>query len=263
MMRLARPSLSAAVLLGAALLAAAAAADEGCRFESLGEGRVSAVIDARTLRLDDAREVRLAGVEVVTPAAIATLRSLAEGQAVTLHGADDAPDRYGRQGAFVYLRSSGTSLQAALLAQGVLLASGTVAPGGCAAELAAAEADARTARRGVWGDRGVTKNAESSGDILAGIGQFTVVEGRVVSVREAGATVYLNFGRRWTRDFAVTIPKRALPAFEAAGVGAKALENRRVRIRGWVDARGGPRIEAVRAGQIELIDRERDSGRIP
>ena len=35
----------------------------GCAFEVQGEGRVSAVIDARSFRLDDGREVRLAGIE--------------------------------------------------------------------------------------------------------------------------------------------------------------------------------------------------------
>src|SRR4051794_22249848 len=52
------------------LLIAAAATDSanaaGCRFENQGEGHVSAVIDSRTFRLDDGREVRLAGIETLT-----------------------------------------------------------------------------------------------------------------------------------------------------------------------------------------------------
>jgi hypothetical protein len=42
-------------------------------------------------------------------------------------------------------------------------------------------------------------------------------------------------------------------ALEAAGTVPKSLENRRIRIRGWVEARGGPRIEVLRVGQIELL----------
>src|SRR5258708_34160817 len=34
-----------------------------CNFEAQGEGRVAAVIDARSFRLDDGREVRLSGIE--------------------------------------------------------------------------------------------------------------------------------------------------------------------------------------------------------
>jgi hypothetical protein len=81
-----------------------------------------------------------------------------------------------------------------------------------------------------------------------------VVEGKVLSVRQAGATTYVNFGRNWTQDFAVTISKRMIGAFEATGVSAKSLENRRIRVRGVVEARGGPRIELLRVGQIEVLD---------
>ncbi len=49
------------------MLNAAPAIAAGCAFESQGEGRVAAVIDARTFRLDDGREVRLAGIEPATP----------------------------------------------------------------------------------------------------------------------------------------------------------------------------------------------------
>jgi hypothetical protein len=44
-----------------------------------------------------------------------------------------------------------------------------------------------------------------------------------------------------------------LGAFEAAGIALKSLENRRIRVRGWVEARGGPRIEVLKVGQIELV----------
>ena len=80
-----------------------------------------------------------------------------------------------------------------------------------------------------------------------------LVEGKVLSVRQAGATTYLNFGRNWTRDFAVTIPRRALANLAATGLEPKALENKRIRVRGFVEARTGPRIEVLQAGQIELI----------
>ena len=80
-----------------------------------------------------------------------------------------------------------------------------------------------------------------------------MVEGKVLSVRQAGATTYLNFGRNWTRDFAVTISRRMVAAFEAAGLSPKSLENRRIRVRGFVEARGGPRIEVLRVGQVEVL----------
>jgi hypothetical protein len=109
--------------------------------------------------------------------------------------------------------------------------------------LFATEAQARAAKKATWASPSAIKNAESSDDILTGIGRFTVVEGRVLSVRQAGATTYLNFGRNWTRDFAVTISRRMMPAIESAGLVPKSLESRRIRVRGWVEAHGGPRID--------------------
>ena len=259
------------ILLAAAVDPAIAA---GCWFAPQGEGRVTEIIDARSFRLEDGRDVILAGIEPVTASdantdgktdekpdekinakanRMAALSSSAAGPAVTRRGGDDTPDRYGRQPAFVFLDSSETSLQAELLAQGAALVAATVTDKECAAALAAAEAAARAAKQGIWAYPTVIKNTESPGDILAGIGRFTLVEGKVLSVRQAGATTYLNFGRNWTRDFAVTIPKRMIPVFEGAGIMLKSLENRRIRVRGWIESHGGPRIEALRVGQIELL----------
>ena len=236
--------------------AASPADAAGCGFEPQGEGRVAEILDARSFRLADGREVRLAGIEpVATEKANRTsaLSAIIAGREVTLSGEDDAPDRYGRQPAFVFLDGSETPVQGLLLAQGEALVSATVTNKDCALILTAAEAAARQAKQGTWASPAAIKNAESPGDILAGIGRFTVVEGKVLSVRQAGATTYLNFGRNWTRDFAVTISRRMVPAVEAAGIVLKSLENRRIRVRGWVEARGGPRIDVLRVGQIELL----------
>jgi endonuclease YncB( thermonuclease family) len=233
-----------------AVSAATSASAAGCSFEPQGEGRIAAIIDARTFRMEDGREVRLAGIEAASGGA-AALAALV-GRPVALHGETDMPDRYGRQPAFAFVDRAARPLQRMLLEQGEALASGAVADKACAAELAEAEAVARQANRGLWAQRAAIKNAESGDDILTRIGLFTVVEGKVLSVRQAGAVTYINFGRRWTRDFAATIPRRAMAAIEAAGISVKALENKRIRVRGFVESRQGPRIELLRVGQIEM-----------
>jgi hypothetical protein len=81
-----------------------------------------------------------------------------------------------------------------------------------------------------------------------------VVEGKVLSVRESGGTIYVNFGRRWSEDFTVTTLKRNERTFEAAGLPLKKLAGRRVRIRGTVEERGGPWIEVIHPGQIEIAE---------
>jgi endonuclease YncB( thermonuclease family) len=248
-------TISALALAGVVTPAAAWAAP--CAFEVQGEGRVTDVTDARSFRLQDGRDVRLAGIDAAfAPEAAERQRALTvilAGREVRLRGGDDTPDRYGRQTAFVWALPDETLVQQQLLTEGEAIVSTDVSDRECAAALLAAEASAREAKRGIWADPAVIKNAESPGDILAGIGRMMLVEGKVLSVRQAGATTYLNFGRNWTRDFAVTIPRRALAGLAAAGLEPKALEYKRIRVRGVVEARTGPRIEVVRAGQIELL----------
>ncbi len=248
-----RTALPAALAMLAPISAALAAP---CSFEPQGEGHVAAVIDARSFRLTDGREIRLAGVEPVSLEAArrtVALSGIIAGRDVILRGVDDAPDRYGRQTAFVFVAGEENPVQAALLAQGEAFAAADIPDKDCAGALLAAESAARAAKKGIWAGSSATKNAESTGDILAGNGRFMLVEGRVLSVRQSGATTYLNFGRNWTRDFAVTISRRVVPSLEAAGMAPKSLENRRIRVRGFIEARTGPRIELLRPGQLELL----------
>src|SRR3981081_2453594 len=114
-------SVAAMLFLGPLLLDATPAIAAGCAFEPQGEGRVAAVIDARTFRLDDGREVRLAGIEPAVPdraKAPGALSAIITGRDLTLHGQDDAPDRYGRQPAFAFLAGAETPVQSELLRRG-------------------------------------------------------------------------------------------------------------------------------------------------
>ena len=241
------------------LVAGHAALGAPCLFESQGEGRVAAIVDARSVRLDDGREIRLTGIEP-TATTKQALASLLTGRDVTLRSADDTPDRYGRQGALVFIGEGDSSVQAMLLAQGDALVSAEITDKACATALMSSEAEARRQKKGNWADPSAIKNAESPDDILAGIGRFMVVEGKVLSVRQAGAMTYLNFGRNWTRGFAATISKRTLPAFESAGMTLKSLENRRIRVRGWVEGTTGPRIDVRLLGQVELLGANEPTG---
>lgn len=220
-----------------------------------GAGVVAAIDDARSLRLDDGRELRLAGLEVDASHAadaIDALGALARGRHVTLHGADDMPDRYGRQPAYVVAGDSALPLQTRLLRDGHAMVGLGISLAACRAELLAAEAAARDERLGLWAQPGPLTRAEETEALLARAGRFTVVEGRVVSVREAGSMIFVNFGRRWTRDFAVTISRRILASFEAAGISPKSLDRQRIRVRGWIERRTGPQIGIREVGQIEV-----------
>jgi hypothetical protein len=186
-------------------------------------------------------------------AARSALGSLLAGQVVELHGPSQVIDRYGRTVAFVRLAGTAETAAYAMLASGHARVAAQVGDAACAAELLSRERVARAAKLGLWADPGYeVREAGNGPQLLAAQGHFTVVEGRVLSVRDSGGTIYLNFGRRWSEALTVTISKRQERIFSAAGIGPKRLENRTVRVRGWIEARNGPRIEASRPEQIEV-----------
>jgi endonuclease YncB( thermonuclease family) len=240
-----------------------------CGGEILGRGVVSRIVDGRTLMLDDGREVRLAAVEIPLGAlelgaagnasAGAALATLLGSEVVLRQGDAQKTDRYGRAVAFVFTERAGLErlVQGDLIDGGQARVAARVGSRGCAVELLAREAAARSAKLGLWASSYYdTRDAGNPADVLAARGRFALVEGRVVSVRESGATIYVNFGRRWTEDFTVTILKRNARSFVAAGLEPKTLAGRRIRVRGWVEERGGPWIEASRPEQIEITDRK-------
>ena len=127
----------------------------------------------------------------------------------------------------------------------------------CAGDLLDHEKRAREAKLGLWADPYYeVLDAETPRDALAHRGRFALVEGKVASVRESGPTIYVNFGRRRIGDITVTILKRNERSFAAAGLDLRSLAGRRIRVRGWIEARGGDRawIEAERPEQVETAD---------
>lgn len=264
-------------MAGVTVLPAASACAESrpstaCRFEAAGTGKVRAVVDGRSFTLDDGREIRLAGIEVPPPprsgesgaqaeagaAARAALVTILADQDVELRPVAPAGDRYGRTLAFAYVTWDGAQRSVAheMLGRGFARVSARVGDRTCAGELLAQERAARQAKLGLWSEPYyVIVGAESAAELAAGRGRFTVVEGKVLSVRESGGTIYVNFGRRWSQSLTVTISKRDERTFAAAGMAPRRLENRRVRVRGWIEERNGPRIEATGPEQIEIAER--------
>jgi endonuclease YncB( thermonuclease family) len=246
--------------LGVAMLAcvATSAAHAECRLTEIGTATVRAVTDHDVL-LEDGRAIRLAGIVDVSQPDIAL--SFPPGRAITLKHLAAAPqtDRYSRTIAHIFITENGTErwLQADLVAAGHARASSRIGDVACAKELMAHEDKARAAKLGLWAEPYyVISKAEEPAEVLTRRGRFALVEGKVLSVRESGGTIYVNFGRRWSEDFTVTIAKRNERAFSAAGLAPKTLAGRTVRIRGWIEERGGPWVEASRPEQIEVVERD-------
>jgi endonuclease YncB( thermonuclease family) len=249
-------------------------AAHACGGDEIARGTVNRVVDGRTFVLEDGREVRLAAIEVPPvpatqdagqapdgKAAATALNALAGGDQVILRSAEIASDRYGRVVTYAYTMRDGDEL----FVEGELIADGFARVGdrvghACAAELLSRERAARKARLGLWADPYYdVLNVESPVDVPAQRGRFALVEGTVTSVRESGATIYVNFGRRRSEDITVTVPKRNERTFSAAGLDLKTLAGRRIRVRGWVEQRGVEDrawIAAERPEQIENANGE-------
>jgi endonuclease YncB( thermonuclease family) len=231
-----------------------------CKLDTIGPGVVTGIVDARTVLLDGGREARLAGIEV--PAAGPTagggdvLPSLV-GRDAILRRIGAEQDRYGRLLVHLFVSEHGSErwIQADLIERGQARVASRVGDRACARELLARESKAREAKLGVWAEPvyGIMQ-AEEPAAVAAERGRFAIVEGKVLSVRESGNTIFVNFGRRWTEDFVVTIAKRNERGFAAAGLQPARLQGRRVRVRGIVEQRGGPWIEATHPEQIEVLE---------
>jgi endonuclease YncB( thermonuclease family) len=259
------PIVLVGVLCGAALDARAQDFLSRCGADAIPSGRVARIIDGRSFALDDGREIRLASIEVPPTtetsaagrAAREVLAAMLTGETVELRGTAAPPDRYGRAIAHAFVTVDGKKrpIAHALLTAGHARVGAQVDDPTCAAGLLSWERVARSAKIGLWADpQYAIMPAGNLADLVDGRGRFAVVEGKVLSVRESGGTIYVNFGRRWSQALTVTISKRQERIFSGAGLTPKALENRRVRVRGWVEVRNGPRIEASRPEQIEFAD---------
>ena len=192
-------------------------------------------------------------------AAKAALESLALGQTVELRQRQQASDRYGRVLAFVSLVSlpeiAEPSIAHALIGRGFARVAANLDDPACTSELLSRERVARTQRLGLWAEPDYAIiSAEDGAGLLGQQGHFAVVEGKVASVRESGGMIYMNFGRRWSQALTVTILKRHERSFAAAGLQPDRLANLRLRIRGYIEERSGPRIEATRPEQIEIAE---------
>ena len=119
------------------------------------------------------------------------------------------------------------------------------------AEMLALERKARQAKRGIW--RHPFYQIRRADGAQRHIGSFQLVEGTARAVAVLRKFTYLNFGANWRDDFTIAVPARSRRMFEASAFDLKALQGRRVRVRGWIKSRNGPMIEASHPEQIEIL----------
>lgn len=230
---------------------------------------IEQAVDGDTLRLDDGRLVRLAGVAApkaplgrkpadwpVGEASRAAIEQAAAGKVLELREVAGSPDRHGR----IVGQLSGidaqdhASLAVELLERGLVRVSGESSGRDCRATLAEAEAKAVGARLGLWSEPYYEVRSATDGQALVALsGRFVVAEGRVASLRTSAGRAYVNFGARWRSALSLSFSEatlRRLGGFKGLGIEAGAS----LRARGVVEGRLGPMIYVTDASQIQRLD---------
>lgn len=255
--------------VGAALCLPPPAA--ACDLPAAETATVASVADGETFTLTDGRTVRLLGIKAPSAPlgwkgedpwpfvaqAKTALERLASGATVELSFDERRQDRHGHLLAQVTTLwgDERVWLQDNLVARGFARVYSLSDTRACVAELLAREDEARRARRGLW--RSWAYRVEGAGDVKR-LGRLThsyqLVEGQVHAVGEGRKLIYVNFAEDWRNDFTITIARKDLAAFEAAGLDLERLAGKRVRVRGVVEWWNGPMIAATHPEQIEVLD---------
>lgn len=209
----------------------------------LEPARVASVIDGDTVKLADGRSVRLIGInaperggrdrpgEPLAQRARQALQALlpADGR-LFLEPGTEARDRYGRRLAHLYLREDGGNIEAALLRDGMGFHV-VVPPNSRQSDcLAAAEAEARRGRSGVWDERHFAPR--DAGELTQADAGFRRVRVRVQEVTR-------NRGGWWIESGQLSLQlshadRKAFPACVPA-----CWRGRTLVVRGWLVDRSG------------------------
>ncbi|MBT4016568.1 MAG: thermonuclease family protein [Alphaproteobacteria bacterium] len=263
-MRLILHSLLLVSLLFSGFLSAHAASRSG-KLVRGGEARVVSVVDGDTVVLDDQRQVRLVGIQApklplgrdyvqkqpFADESKAGLKDLVLGKIVRLSWGGRRQDRHGRALAHLHL-ADGTWVQGWLLERGLARVYSFRDNRTRVDAMLALESAAREGREGLWSHDYYKIITASRSHKM--VDTFQLVKARIKDAVRIKGRVYLNFGADWREDFTVTISPKNGRLFSKAGLRPETWSGREIRVRGWINWRNGPMIEATHPEQIEVLN---------
>lgn len=184
---------------------------------------------------------------------LGVMSTLLHDKPVTIAAKAPKLDRYGRIRAQIFLPGNAADpwLQVALLKRGLARVSILPDRRECAPELLAAEAQARSAKLGLWAYPAYVVRTPQN--VSQDAGTFQVVEGKVATVNMRDGRAYLDFGSDWNSSLSVTISPDDMANFRQASVDPRGFAGKNVRVRGWVEMRNGPEIAVAIPESIEII----------
>jgi len=230
-----------------------------------GIAKVVNVIDPLTIQLDDGRLIRLTGLNYpdysltspgeLSMTALQILRDMLTGQSVYIYQTKDKElgrlNRMGHHIAHLQRQADETWMQGTIVALGLAQVRTSQRNREMAAQLYALENNAREQKLGLWAEHGFhVLSPEEASNHLYG---FEVIEGTVRSASLKKNRLYLNFGENWREDFTVSIPASNRRLFSKAGLDPLQWNDKRLRVRGWVDEYNGPYIEVDHPEAVEVL----------
>lgn len=242
-----------------------------CKFSAFLVRTATAVTGPRSLRLDDGTEVALEGVLppsrldhrsvpkdwALPEKAAKALAQAAVGRSIELSGRAKERDRYGRRVAQIHIQSGRGPLwlQAYLVQTGQARVAIRDINDACKSRaLLRGENLARDKRLGLWSGAGYAiRAADKPWELLRYRSTLQIVEGRVHAIAQVRSKIFINFGRQWRRDFTIGVRRRFSRKLRVAGLTLEQLKGRKIRIRGWIERRGGPYIQLRQSEQISLV----------
>jgi Staphylococcal nuclease homologue len=232
----------------AILCQASPALGDPCAVEA-DAGQSVTISDIRSdhrLTLADGRILQLAGLDLGSM----RLPEMAGQEAILTD--ETPPDRHGAIHGNLFIE--GEDVAATLAAKGLARTRPAVGEIACYTELISGEDNARMRSLGLWADPGyAVADAAVPEAVARHADDFALVTGKVLHVGTTKTIVWIDFGRVWREDVTIAVPVKQWPRFEAAGLTQANLEGARIRARGIVTMRDGPRIEITEPAAIEVI----------
>ena len=250
-----------AALFGALTATASAASLPACAGAvEIDRASVVRVEKNGALILRDGRAVHLEGIRMpggatdrapqfLAEQALATLSELSVGHVLTLTAIPPKEDRYDRVRAQAFDGSAWLQLE--MLKRGLARVSVAADRVECANDLYGAEAQARTARAGLWSISAYA--IRPVGSVVADVGTFQLVEGKVAYAEIRDGRAWLEFGTGLSGEFSAVIAPDDLRTYRAMGVDPRGYAGKTVLVRGIVQNLSGPAIAVANPVQIQVI----------
>lgn len=245
-----------AFLLAASITASSTAALAECSLSPAEDVVAARIVDGATFVAADGRRVRLALLlpkddQPRANEAARTLSTLVLNKRVTLAYDERSVDRHGDVVAYVFVGADKIWAQARLVEQGFARVQTLPDIRACAAQLLEREQIERDAKVGIWSE--ATNGVRTPEGLAGAIGTFQIVEGEPKNIITRRDRTYVNFGDDYRSDFTLTISKRDMKRFAAAGVDPQSWKNKKIRVRGWLSLLNGPEIELTHPEQVEMV----------